>query len=190
MNKKRLIIITVLSVFLLCSLPTNEAFAKTTSDTVKTLQTQVKSLKSKVAKLTKENKKLKTQVSNSEKIKDQLRAGLVAFESGSQWEGTYTANQGETSLKLTVKKETVVFAFGPTKKNPTVPYGQFTMLKDYNKKTGALSLEGVKWISKPTSGNYSMVDMVGSISGDYINGILVSVGSKVVGGQFSVKRVK
>ena len=166
--KKRLIILTMLTVFLFSFLSTSETFAK--------------------RKVKKENNKLNTEKSNVEKINKKLRAGLITFESGSQWEGTYTANEKERSLTFTVNEETVNFLFGPTKEYPNLPNGEFIMLPDYNKETGAIKLEGVKWIDKPL--NYVMVDLVGSVSGDYINGVVLDENGRTVSGQFSVKRVK
>lgn len=109
-----------------------------------------------------------------------------AFNSGSVWEGTYTANQGETRLTLTVKEETVEFAFGPTLANPSVPEGKFVMFFEYDSVTGALSLEQGKWIQKPSG--YIMLDMVGSVSGDYYTGVVLDGNS--VEGKFSVKKIK
>lgn len=109
-----------------------------------------------------------------------------AFNSGSVWEGTYTANQGETRLTLTVKEDTVEFAFGPTLANPTVPEGKFVMFYEYDSVTGALSLEQGKWIQKPSG--FIMLDMVGSVSGDYYTGVVLDGNS--VEGKFSVKKIK
>ncbi|MFB5086075.1 hypothetical protein PGC35_02455 [Psychrobacillus sp. PGGUH221] len=114
------------------------------------------------------------------------QAGNVEFISGSVWEGTYTANQGETRLTLTVKEETVEFAFGPTLTNPKVPEGKFIMFFEYDKVTGALSLEQGKWIQKPSG--YIMLDLVGSVSGDYYTGVVLDGNS--VEGKFSVKKIK
>ena len=105
------------------------------------------------------------------------------------WEGTYTANEGETKVTLTFSDETVNFTFGPTANNPRIPNGSFITLPEYDNKTGFIKLEGVKWIQKPSS--YSMVDFTGSISpSGYINGVVTGENSKSISGTFSVKRVK
>ena len=130
-------------------------------------------------------KNAKVKYETPSKLKLALLKG-PAFNSGSVWEGTYTANQGETRLTLTVKEETVEFAFGPTLANPTVPEGEFIMFYEYDSLTGALSLEQGKWIQKPSG--YIMLDMVGSVSGDYYTGVVLDGNS--VEGKFSVKKIK
>ena len=45
------------------------------------------------------------------------------------------------------------------------------MLYDYNGISNAIKLEGVKWINKPS--NWVMVDLIGSVSRNYINGAVI-----------------
>jgi regulator of replication initiation timing len=143
-------------------------------------------IKTEIESVTKQNKDLIIAVENSSKIVDQLRMELVKFEPGSQWSGTYTANQIERSVKLFVSLETVELEFGPTSTNPDIPVGKFIMLPTYNEQTGSLILEAVKWTQKPNG--YIMVDFDGSVSADYINGVVLN--EKIVVGHFSVKRDK
>ncbi|WP_312876235.1 stalk domain-containing protein [Paenibacillus alginolyticus] len=105
----------------------------------------------------------------------------------SKWQGTYTANQSDTSVTITIDGQVATFEFGPTSNNPNVPLGKYTTLVDYNKATNAITLTGVKWIIQPS--NYEFVNFVGSISGDYINGSVNSVNKQAVG-TFSIKLVK
>lgn len=78
------------------------------------------------------------------------------------------------------------FVFGPTITNPKIPEGKFIMLLEYDSVTGALSLEQGKWIQKPSG--YQMVDLVGSVTGDYITGVVLD--GKSVEGKFNVKKTK
>jgi regulator of replication initiation timing len=218
MFQKKYLIIFLTSIFLIYITPEIGQAASTTIDGLKkqlvVLQKQVTSLKSQNVKLVTENKTLKNQNSkllkdnknlktevelvnkqnkdlviaaeNSSKIVDQLRMGSVKFEPGSQWSGTYTANQIERSVKLFVSLETVELEFGPTSINPDIPIGKFIMLPTYNEQTGSLILEAAKWTQKPNG--YIMVDFDGSVSADYINGVVLN--EKMVVGHFNVKREK
>lgn len=67
-----------------------------------------------------------------------------------------------------------------------MPEGKFVMIYEYNNVTGALSLEQGKWIQKPSG--YIMLDMVGSVSGDYYTGVVLDGNS--VEGKFSLKKIK
>ena len=80
------------------------------------------------------------------------------------WSGTYVANQGETSLTLTIQQGVASFSFGPTKNNPAVPKGAYSALIEYDEKTGIFSLVGNKWYKKPAT--YEFVDFKGVLTAD------------------------
>lgn len=76
------------------------------------------------------------------------------------WTGTYTCNQGETELTLTIDPAVsgsarTVFAFGPTTKNPNVPTGSYEMTARYAART--LGFTQKRWIQQPSG--YIMVDL-------------------------------
>lgn len=185
--------IVILLLIMLLVFSNSAEISNAASDTVNqlkkqiaTLKKQVSTLKSENAKIVKENKKLTTELADSKRIIDQLRTGIVELEYGSQWVGSYTASQGETSLTITIKRETAEFEFGPTPNNPNIPYGKNIKFFDHNTNTGFINFSGGKWIQQPMG--YTMVDYVGSVSGDYINGVVLT-GKQVIG-NFSVKKVK
>ena len=83
------------------------------------------------------------------------------------WFGTYTANQGETSLLINIFNDNsqdtkAIFIFGPTYRNSSVPSGSFYMNGTYDKETSKIDLVGIEWIDRPT--NYYMLDLSGIIS--------------------------
>jgi hypothetical protein len=117
--------------------------------------------------------------------KDNTKSGSEIDVLHSNWQGTYTTNQG-TSVIITIDGQVATFEFGPTSNNPNVPKGKYTSLVDYNKDTNAITLTGVKWIVQPSG--WQFVDFVGSVSGDYINGSVTS--NKQAVGTFSIKLVK
>lgn len=82
------------------------------------------------------------------------------------WSGTYTANQGETSLLLHIKHNNDIilaeFHFGPTARNANVPSGSFYMDLIYDHESKAINLFGTEWIKKPES--YYMLDMKGVLN--------------------------
>lgn len=83
------------------------------------------------------------------------------------WDGIYFATQGKTSLRLKIVsvaadgKVQAFFHFTEHQDNPGVPYGCYTMEGTYNPETKLLSLDGVKWLYKPST--YSFVDVHGNI---------------------------
>lgn len=100
-----------------------------------------------------------------------------------QWNGIYTASQGETNLKLVINSVDdngavdAVFKFSPTTLNYTVPSGSFKMKGMYYKDTNVIQLEGAEWINKPA--NYEMVNMAGNIdiTKNQFNGKIANVGT-------------
>lgn len=78
------------------------------------------------------------------------------------WKGTYYANQGETSLTLTIDQNIAVFDFGPTKNNPTVPKGLAIFSASHDSITDYVTLKGLKWIKRPS--NYELVNFYGAIT--------------------------
>jgi len=83
------------------------------------------------------------------------------------WFGTYTANQGETSLLISIFNENsqntkAIFIFGPTYRNSSVPSGSFYMDVTYDKNTSEVELVGIEWIDRPN--NYYMLDLSGVVS--------------------------
>lgn len=78
------------------------------------------------------------------------------------WKGTYFANQGETSLTLTIDQNVAVFDFGPTKNNPTVPKGLAIFSATHDRITDFVTLKGLKWIKKPS--NYELINFYGAIT--------------------------
>jgi len=111
-----------------------------------------------------------------------------------EWNGTYTANQGETSFALNVDNPDTngnyqaIFSFGPTVKNPNVPTGSFSMLGSYDPQSKKLNFKGVQWIKQPAT--YAMVDMDGTV--DLINnmykGTIIYPDSYTGSGSFIITR--
>ncbi|SHN47088.1 hypothetical protein [Cryptosporangium aurantiacum] len=89
------------------------------------------------------------------------------------WKGTYTCNQGETGLTLTIEGQdsalTATFEFYPTSSNPNVEKGSYKM--GGNVTDGRLALIGTDWIEQPAG--YEMVDLSSSdFSGTTMNGTI------------------
>lgn len=111
-----------------------------------------------------------------------------------QWNGTYTASQGETNLKLVINSVDdnggvdAVFNFSPTTLNYTVPSGSFKMKGIYYKDTNVIQLKGVEWINKPV--NYEMVNIAGNIdtAKNQINGKINNF-EALIFGTFQLQKV-
>ena len=108
-----------------------------------------------------------------------------------EWKGVYSGSQGDTSVTIKVTKNELEkyvadFSFGPLDYNPNVATGRFYMDVDYNSETHAIKFIGAKWISNPK--NYFMVNFIGSVSGDYINGAVVMENGKSTTGYFTIKK--
>jgi hypothetical protein len=83
-----------------------------------------------------------------------------------EWDGEYTAGQGNTSLILNISKGDngelqATFNFGPTSDNPKIPQGSFKMIGSYDANSQILKFQGAQWIQQPNT--YVMVDMIGTI---------------------------
>lgn len=137
-------------------------------------------------KLQDENEKLKDKVENLEKeistYKDVKIEGVYA--------GWYTNSHGKPDLTLTIEKShnglySAKFEFGPSSTASDVPEGSYLMDVEYDKDTKKINLKGNKWIKQPSG--YSFVDLIGSVSGEYINGGSIFKGKYL--GDFSVKKI-
>lgn len=99
-----------------------------------------------------------------------LAVPAVAQEGvGGTWQGTYTCNQGNTALTLTISpvdKERVsaLFAFEAAPDNPGVPSGCFEMTGRFDARSGSLHLEPSHWVRRP--GGYIMVGLDGQVRGN------------------------
>ncbi|TQS45819.1 hypothetical protein [Cryptosporangium phraense] len=87
------------------------------------------------------------------------------------WKGTYTCNQGETGLTLTIEGQDsaleATFEFYATSTNTDVPSGSYSMAG--NVTGGTMRLIGTAWINQPDG--YGMVNLTStSISATTITG--------------------
>lgn len=111
------------------------------------------------------------------------------------WTGTYTANQGETALTLTISEDSskqlsAIFNFGPTPNNPKVPYGSYRMsvVEMGNNK---VRLVGNEWIHQPPG--YVILDLLGQLPGGtgVFSGEVYNSGGGALGNhKFTLRRVK
>jgi hypothetical protein len=71
------------------------------------------------------------------------------------YSGQYTCIQGTTAMQLRVfgdiseQTHRVVFQFGPTVSNPTIPAGSFVLEGTYQTNGGVIDLHPIQWISQP-----------------------------------------
>jgi hypothetical protein len=94
----------------------------------------------------------------------------IKFLNGT-WDGTYTCNQGLTSLRLVIEARNAneidaVFIFSPHSSNPSVPSGSFKMKGTYKTFSSPdipsiLTLQGNTWINRPNG--YVTVDLSGNV---------------------------
>lgn len=105
--------------------------------------------------------------------------GPVALgELAGTWTGTYTCNQGETELTLSIEAPVsgsarTVFAFGPTTRNPGVPKGSYEMTARYVDRT--LGFIQQRWLEQPSG--YLMVNLAATaVSTSSISGTVQSTG--------------
>jgi len=91
-----------------------------------------------------------------------------------KWKGTYTANQGETGLTLTVYSDRdayrAIFEFYSLAGKRNAAHGSYHMNVSYNPSTERYFLRGYKWINRPS--NYRFVHLDGVLSGNVFKGTL------------------
>jgi hypothetical protein len=108
-----------------------------------------------------------------------LAASAYAQGSGAllagEWKGTYTCNQGNTGLTLTIREESAptvdaTFFFYPVDGNPGVPSGTFVMRGTFDVSNGTLKLDPSHWLDMPQG--YVMVGLEGQLgfNGKSLNG--------------------
>jgi predicted aspartyl protease len=108
-----------------------------------------------------------------------------------EYSGEYRCVQGPTALRLQVfgdlsqPTHTVVFQFGPTIGNPTVPTGSFALEGTLQTNGGRLDLHPTQWISQPYG--YTMVGLNG-LSTDGGNTFLGSVVNGLGCSSFAIHR--
>lgn len=83
------------------------------------------------------------------------------------WSGEYICNQGLTGVTLTITRGEprdvrALFHFYEAPSNPGVPTGCFEMAGTYDPGSGALRLEGGRWLLRPAT--YVVVDFIGRLS--------------------------
>ncbi|MHC6204043.1 hypothetical protein ACYULU_12720 [Breznakiellaceae bacterium SP9] len=113
------------------------------------------------------------------------------------WEGSYTANQGETGLTMTVYEENgnykaiFYFYYLPGKTNTALMQegedGSYYMNVSSNHSTRKYNLVGYEWIDHPGS-SWSFVDLEGIVHGDVFTGTVLSDAS--LGTTFSFRVVR
>jgi uncharacterized protein (TIGR02145 family) len=88
------------------------------------------------------------------------------------WEGSYSANQGETGLTLNVYKEKgsykAIFDFYSLPGKTNSQKGKYYMDVQYNQSTKEYYLKGSRWIEQPSG--YGLIDLKGAIAGDVFSG--------------------
>jgi hypothetical protein len=102
------------------------------------------------------------------------------------WEGSYTANQGETGLTMTVYEENgnykaiFYFYYLPGRTNAAFMQedeeGSYYMNVSANHSTRKYNLVGYEWIDRPGS-NWSFVDLEGIVHGNVFTGTVLGGGS-------------
>ena len=86
------------------------------------------------------------------------------------WNGSYTANQGDTSLSLKIDSckydgtVTATFNFGPLSSNPDVPNGSYKMEGTIDFENNKIVLNGTEWIDQPDG--YVFIDIDGTLDRD------------------------
>lgn len=101
----------------------------------------------------------------AEKAKaDKTQQQAKAFEG--KWIGSYICGQGSTGLTLSISTTltgmSATFEFYPTKENPAVESGSFTMTGQF-REDGAFSLQPGAWIKRPSG--YNTVELRGRMNG-------------------------
>jgi len=95
------------------------------------------------------------------------------------WEGSYTANQGETGLTLTVYREgsdyKASFDFYNLPGRNNAQRGKYLMNVTYNETTKTYQLRGYEWVNRP--GGYTYIDLEGTISGNVFSGRVINSSS-------------
>jgi predicted aspartyl protease len=105
------------------------------------------------------------------------------------WQGSYSCNQGQTSLHLKTQAAqdgtvNALFEFGPISGNDNLPRGSFSLKGIFQSSDGFMQLDPVGWISQPSG--YSMVGLVGVVSGSLYQGSVIGYRCE----RFSVSRAE
>mgnify|MGYP000594881130 CR=1 FL=1 len=124
----------------------------------------------------------KLQAENTE-LKDRL-ANVTARKLEGKWEGTYGSATREFGVTLTFFEplnglRTAEFSFYPLKQSSGLQSGKFLVKIEENPEIRQVELKAMDWIQQPS--NYVMVDMIGTISGDYLNGVVTTENGALVG---------
>jgi hypothetical protein len=102
------------------------------------------------------------------------------------WEGSYTTNQGETGLTLTVSEENgnyrAIFHFYNLPGRNNVKEGSYFMNVTANHSTRKYNLVGYEWIVQP--GNYGFMNLEGTVQENFFTGTALGALS---GGTFSFR---
>jgi hypothetical protein len=106
------------------------------------------------------------------------------------WEGSYTANQGETALTLIVWEENgnyrAIFYFNNLPGRTNAEEGSYYMTVTSNHSTGIYNLVGTEWINQPE--DWVFVDLEGTVQGNVFSGtVLIGSGSM---GDFSFRVIR
>jgi len=108
------------------------------------------------------------------------------------WSGSYDCLQGATALTLEVQHDLfddtlrAEFAFGPSRQNPDVPTGRYTMEGEFMSLFGSVSLFPTGWIEQPEG--YGMVGLEATydVFGDTLTGYIDAADC----GDLSLQRVQ
>jgi len=88
------------------------------------------------------------------------------------WEGSYTANQGETGVTFTVYQEGSevkgVFKFYNLPGRSNSAEGSYYMRGSYDSATKSHTFRGYEWIERPE--NYGFADIQGTVNGNIYSG--------------------
>ena len=106
------------------------------------------------------------------------------------WEGSYTANQGETGLTLTVWEEDgnykATFSFYNLPGRTNAEEGSYSMTVTSNQSTRLYNLVGTKWINQPSG--WVFVDLEGIVHGNVFTGTVLRGSGSI--GNFSFRVIR
>jgi hypothetical protein len=105
------------------------------------------------------------------------------------WDGSYTAYQGVTKVKIIVSQNAdgnliAEVNIGPHEKNPNLPQGKWLANLSVNDDTKRVEFKQSKWVNQPSGWN--MVDFMGVFKETYIEGNVMNNGQQI--GEFKVEK--